>query len=79
MARSVHEKARFRGDDKAYADGWDRIFKKKEVLPCPCCNYAVNTEYITDKEARCKDCGRSVSLINEKTENKNRRQSAMDL
>ena len=30
MARDTDEKARFRGDDKAYAEGWERIFGKKE-------------------------------------------------
>ncbi len=29
MARDPEEKARFRGNDKAYAEGWDRIFGKK--------------------------------------------------
>lgn len=28
--RDPEEKARFRGNDKAYSEGWDRIFGKKE-------------------------------------------------
>ena len=28
--RDPEEKARFRGNDKAYGEGWDRIFGKKE-------------------------------------------------
>lgn len=30
MARSHEELARFRGDDKSYREGWDRIFKKEK-------------------------------------------------
>ena len=29
MASDPEEKARFRGNDKAYSEGWDRIFGKK--------------------------------------------------
>lgn len=60
MARKVEEKARFRGDDKAYAENWDRIFGEKKET---CSHYNILGLQIYSPpfwENRCEDCNKTL-------------------
>lgn len=49
--RDPEEKARFRGDDKAYSEGWERIFGKKESIKTEKEDEENNTNASTDNYA----------------------------
>lgn len=54
MAQTFHENFRQRGaDDKAYSEGWDRVFGKKNTKQL--CNFCHIDTYTQDGD--CVDCG----------------------
>jgi hypothetical protein len=59
--RDPDEKARFRGDDKAYSEGWDRIWGKKEPPACEHFEtHTVKTNEYPFFLTRCIKCGENM-------------------